>query len=76
MAVAYYGPNKPVPDGRTNPVITVCSQCDKSETKCGCEKYCCFCQSQENVRLCVDGLYYCPDCREACDLHVADADNR
>jgi hypothetical protein len=20
------------------------------------------------VRLAVDGLYYCPDCREACDV--------
>jgi hypothetical protein len=22
----------------------------------------------ESVRLAVDGLYYCPDCREACDV--------
>ena len=54
---------------------TLCSQCEKSESKCTCEKYCCFCQSQHNVRLCVDGLYYCPDCREACDLHTADVDD-
>ena len=52
--------------------ITLCSQCDKPETKCGCEKYCCFCQSQHGIRLCVDGLYYCPDCREACEVSVAE----
>jgi hypothetical protein len=23
------------------------------------------------VRLCTDGLYYCPECREACDVSVA-----
>jgi hypothetical protein len=23
------------------------------------------------VKLCADGLYYCPDCREACDIAVA-----
>jgi len=23
------------------------------------------------VRLCMDGLYYCPDCREACDVSLA-----
>ncbi len=62
--------------GRTrNLATTVCSQCDKAETKCTCEKFCCFCQSQHNVRLCVDGLYYCPDCREACDVRVADTDD-
>ncbi len=55
-------------------MTTVCSQCDKPERKCTCEKYCCFCQSQYGVRLCVDGLYYCPDCREACDVHLAEAD--
>jgi len=53
-------------------VTTVCSQCDKPERQCTCEKYCCFCQSQHNVRLCADGLYYCPDCREACDVQLAD----
>jgi hypothetical protein len=58
----------------TGEVLTVCSQCDKPETQCTCEKYCCFCQSQYNVRLCVDGLYYCPDCREACDVRLADRD--
>ncbi|MGA8451786.1 MAG: hypothetical protein WB707_16290 [Candidatus Acidiferrales bacterium] len=55
-------------------VITLCSQCDKPETQCTCEKFCCFCQSQYNIRLAVDGMYYCPDCREACDVRLADKD--
>jgi len=57
-------------------MATLCSQCDKPEGECNCEKYCCFCQSQEGIRLCVDGLYYCPDCREACDVRLADSDDR
>lgn len=52
---------------------TLCSQCDKPEPECDCEKYCSFCQSQFHIRLCVDGLYYCPDCREACEAQVAEA---
>jgi hypothetical protein len=55
----------------SGPVL--CSQCDQPEEKCGCEKYCCYCQSQQGVRLCIDGLYYCPDCREACDVRAVDA---
>jgi hypothetical protein len=54
---------------------TVCGQCEKPEWQCTCEKYCCFCQSQQNIRLGVDGLYYCPDCREACDVALADRDD-
>jgi hypothetical protein len=49
----------------------VCSQCDKSEEYCVCEKYCTICKGQSNARLCVDGLYYCPECREACDVALA-----
>jgi hypothetical protein len=49
----------------------VCSQCDKSEEYCVCEKYCTICKGQSNVRLGVDGLYYCPECREACDVALA-----
>jgi len=49
-----------------------CMQCEMIESKCFCEKYCCFCQSQIDVRLCHDGLYYCPPCREACDYKVSD----
>ena len=51
----------------------VCSQCDKPETDCRCDRYCTICKGQEGIRLCVDGLYYCPDCREACDVPLADA---
>jgi hypothetical protein len=61
---------------RKSGVVTLCSQCDKPETECNCEKYCCFCQSQQDIRLCVDGLYYCPDCREACDVRLAESDDR
>jgi hypothetical protein len=50
----------------------VCAQCDMSETSCACEKFCVFCQSQLDVRLCQDGLFYCPGCREACDSKTAD----
>jgi hypothetical protein len=49
-----------------------CVQCDQPENKCDCEKYCIFCQSQLNTRLCADGLYYCQPCREACDYKSAD----
>ena len=51
----------------------VCTQCDKPEESCTCEKYCAMCKGQQNIRLGIDGLYYCPDCREACDLHVAES---
>lgn len=49
----------------------VCVQCDKPEGQCNCEKYCTICKGQLNVKLCADGLYYCPDCREACDMSLA-----
>lgn len=49
----------------------LCVQCDKPEHQCNCEKYCTICKGQQNVRLCADGLYYCPDCREACDISLA-----
>jgi hypothetical protein len=52
---------------------TVCVQCDKTETYCSCEKYCTICKGQSEVHLCTDGLYYCPDCREACDVPLADS---
>ena len=54
------------------PGQVVCVQCDKTEEHCACEKYCTICQGQVGVRLCMDGLYYCPDCREACDVSLAD----
>src|SRR5260221_10698947 len=57
----------PMPAG---PVL--CVQCDKPEYQCTCDKYCTICKNMQNVRLCMDGLYYCPDCREACDVTLAD----
>jgi hypothetical protein len=48
-----------------------CAQCDKPEHQCSCEKYCTICKGQQHVKLCADGLYYCPDCREACDVALA-----
>jgi hypothetical protein len=53
------------------PGPVVCSMCDKTEEYCTCEKYCTICKGQYKVRLCADGLYYCPDCREACDVALA-----
>jgi hypothetical protein len=49
----------------------VCAQCERQESDCKCEKYCCICKGMENIRLCMDGLYYCPECREACETSVA-----
>ena len=51
----------------------LCDVCGKTEKACTCDKYCTICQGQISVRLCVDGLYYCPDCREACDVSLADS---
>ena len=51
----------------------LCTTCDKPEAQCVCEKYCTICKGQHKVRLCADGLYYCPDCREACDVSLANA---
>src|SRR3954447_21451051 len=53
------------------PGPVLCSTCDKPEGQCTCEKYCTICKGQHKVRLCADGLYYCPDCREACDVSLA-----
>ena len=50
----------------------VCVQCERPEAGCGCEKYCVFCQSELDMRLCTDGLYYCGACRSACDYKTAD----
>jgi hypothetical protein len=48
----------------------VCVQCNLEERDCKCERYCTYCKGQEGIRLCVDGLYYCPDCRQACEISV------
>jgi hypothetical protein len=29
-----------------------------------------MCQGGHDVRLCQDGMYYCLECREACDLQA------
>lgn len=49
-----------------------CAQCDLPEDRCQCTKYCCLCQNPDSVRLVGDGLYYCSDCREACDYRTED----
>ena len=51
---------------------TVCGMCDQQESQCKCDRYCCICMGQSGIRLCGDGLYYCPDCREACQVSVVD----
>ena len=48
-----------------------CMQCEMTEERCDCEKYCCLCQSLVEVRLCEDSLYYCKPCREACNYKVS-----
>ncbi len=47
-----------------------CALCDQEEGSCKCERYCSLCQGAHQVRLCQDGMYYCLDCREACDFQA------
>jgi hypothetical protein len=47
-----------------------CANCNHLESDCSCDRYCVLCQSDDSVRLCEDGFYYCRDCREACDLRT------
>ncbi len=54
----------------------VCVLCDRPEEECKCVRYCCYCKGQTGIRLCIDGQYYCPDCREACDIRVVDSRGR
>jgi hypothetical protein len=49
----------------------MCSQCDQPEQHCRCDRYCCICQGVDRIRLGADGLYYCPDCLQACDVKQA-----
>ena len=58
------------------PAPVLCSMCDKPEERCTCEKYCAICKGQDNIRLGADGLYYCPGCREACDVRLANTRER
>ncbi len=51
--------------------VVCCMLCDKPEYECHCDRYCCYCKGMDGIRLCVDGQYYCPDCREACEVTVA-----
>lgn len=44
-----------------------CRVCELTEERCQCERYCSLCLGAHDPRLCEDGLYYCIDCREACD---------
>ena len=37
-------------------------------------RYCCVCTGEYGIRLCNDGLYYCPECREACEVTVVKRD--
>ena len=50
----------------------LCVNCEKPESKCECDRYCWLCQGQYGIRLCTDGQYYCPDCREGCENAVVD----
>jgi len=47
-----------------------CAVCDLIEEHCHCDRYCCLCQGEHQVRLCADSQYYCLECREACDLRA------
>ncbi|MGH9789675.1 MAG: hypothetical protein ACRD5W_00575 [Candidatus Acidiferrales bacterium] len=51
-------------------VRIVCVMCDKPEYECQCDRYCWICKGQYSIRLCSDGQYYCPDCREALEISV------
>ena len=48
----------------------ICMLCDQEEASCKCERYCNLCHGEHQVRLCQDGMYYCLDCREACDFQA------
>ena len=37
----------------------LCSQCDKTEEYCTCEKYCTICKARAMSASRIDGLYYC-----------------
>ena len=46
----------------------ICTVCNQPEESCECQRYCMLCQSEDGVRLCDDGCYYCDACRDACDF--------
>ncbi len=47
-----------------------CAICEQEEARCKCDRYCFLCQGFHDVRLCQDGMYYCLDCREACEYQA------
>jgi hypothetical protein len=49
-----------------------CAQCEMPEAQCECDKFCCLCQTQLDIRICADGLMYCEPCRRACDYKTSD----
>lgn len=53
----------------------LCAVCDQVEHECKCDRYCCICKGQYGIRLCMDGQYYCPDCREACEISTVNSGN-
>lgn len=58
--------------GKMEQKIFLCATCNQPEDRCQCVKYCVLCHSDYDVRMVADGLYYCADCREACDYKVQD----
>lgn len=51
----------------------VCMVCDKPEHSCQCDRYCNLCKAQYGIRMCMDGQYYCPDCREAVEISTVES---
>lgn len=47
-----------------------CIVCEKEELRCECHKYCYMCEGSNDLRLCSDGMYYCLECRQACDMEA------
>jgi hypothetical protein len=57
---------------RSSSAKFLCAQCEMPEGSCQCDKFCCLCQTTDNVRVCEDGLMYCEACRSACDYKTSD----
>jgi hypothetical protein len=60
-------------NGGTSHAKHRCGQCEMPEGQCICDKFCCLCQSQLEIRICADGLMYCESCRNACGYKTSDA---
>ncbi len=48
-----------------------CAQCERPEWQCECDRFCWLCKGLDRIKLGEDGQYYCPDCRDACDVRLA-----